>query len=99
MGGRPRGRFPSPPGAPAPAEGLELTARAVTAGSSSVRIVHCSPEQDPVLDFPRSVVPGDAGPPPWLPFRFLYDAEGSKPFKRTSNPPHPHPPPTPPTLP
>jgi L-histidine N-alpha-methyltransferase len=61
---------------------LDLTAGASTVGSSSVRIVRCSPELDPVLDFARSVIRGGADRPRWLPCRFLYDAEGSKLFER-----------------
>jgi L-histidine Nalpha-methyltransferase len=64
-----------------------VTARAFTAPSPSVRIVRCSPVQDPVLDFARSVVRGVTDRPRWLPSRFLYDAEGSKLFERICDTP------------
>ena len=66
---------------------LVLTTAALTAGPSSIRIVRCSPEQDPALDFARSVVRGLADRPRWLPCRFLYDAEGSKLFERICDTP------------
>ncbi|MBI4502585.1 MAG: L-histidine N(alpha)-methyltransferase [Gemmatimonadetes bacterium] len=66
---------------------LDLTARAFTVGSSSVRITRCSPDQDPVHDFARAVVRGLSDRPRWLPCRFLYDAEGSKLFERICDTP------------
>jgi L-histidine Nalpha-methyltransferase len=64
-----------------------VTARAFTTPSPSVRIVRCSPAQDPLLDFARSVVRGVTDRPRWLPARFLYDAEGSKLFERICDTP------------
>ena len=46
--------LPSVSGPPSPVMVLVLTTAALTAGPSSIRIVRCSPEQDPALDFARA---------------------------------------------
>src|ERR1700688_11526 len=86
MGWRSRQSNVAPTGPAGRPVALGLTA-ALSGGSSSIRGVRSSPEQDPIIDFARAVVRGAADRPRWLPCRFLYDTEGSKLFERICDTP------------